>query len=258
LEEKKDVVLNRERGFTLIELLVVIAIIALLMAILMPALNKAKEQAKGIVCRSKLKEFGTAANMYADDYDQKVPRGTAIDADENEQMWFMLFMPYLAVTKKTFGDRYDPFGDMNIYRCPSYPDKKQALCYVINNWEFAGNDDYVGKSANEDKPAELSLYRHLSRTIYIADNEDAPWRKIVRKMGDRGTGEADIQLVSHLPYSDEYESALAGRRVARRRHGKGYNALFFDWHTGHISTTGADYRGGLSANEEINLWKLRR
>ena len=66
-------------------------------------------------------------------------------------------MPYLAVTKKTFGDRYDPFGDMNIYRCPSYPDKEQTLCYVINNWEFKNNDDLIGKPADEDKPAEIVL-----------------------------------------------------------------------------------------------------
>ncbi len=257
LIEKVNVV-GRRKAFTLIELLVVIAIIALLMAILMPALNKAKEQARGIVCRSKLGEIGVAANMYADDNEQKVPRGTNIAAVRNERMWFMLFMPYLAVTKRAFGQRYDPFGDMNIYRCPSYPDKEQALCYVINNWEFDSNDDYVGKSANEYKPAELSLYRHLSRTIYIADNEDGPWRKIIEKMGDRGTGEADIQHVSHLPSSDEEVSAALGRRIARRRHGNGYNALYFDWHTGHISTRGPDYRGGLSVNEEINLWKLWR
>jgi prepilin-type processing-associated H-X9-DG protein len=172
-------------------------------------------------------------------------------------MWFMLFMPYLAVTQTDFGDLYDPFGNMGIYRCPRYPDKKQALCYVINNWLFAGNNDYVGESANEDRPAELSLYHHLSRTIYIADNEDGPWRKIIDEMGDLGTGEADIQHVDHLPSSDK-EAANLGRRVARRRHGKGYNALFFDWHTSHISTTGEYYRGGLSVNEEINLWKLLR
>ena len=250
--------MGKRKAFTLIELLVVIAIIALLMAILMPALNMAKQQARTIVCRSKLGEIGVAANMYSDDNDQKVPSGTNVSAVSNEQMWFMLFMPYLAVTQTDFGDSYDPFGNMGIYRCPSYPDKEQALCYVINNWLFDGNDDYVGEAANQDRPHSLSLYRHHSRTIYLADNEYGPWRKIVRQMGNLGTGEADIQHESHLPSSDEETSGALGRRIARRRHGKGYIALFFDWHTGHISTTGADYRGGLSANEEINLWKLRR
>ena len=251
---------GKRKAFTLIELLVVIAIIALLMAILMPALNMAKQQARTIVCRSKLGEIGVAAHMYADDNDEEIPRGTSTFAVSNDKMWFMRFMPYLAVTKKDFGDHYDPFGDMNIYRCPSYPDKEQALCYVINNWEFANNDDYQGEAANEDKPAKLSLYRHYSRTIYIADNEDGPppWRKIVKEMGNPGTGECDIQQVSHLPSSDNETSQRDGRRVARRRHGKGYVALYFDWHTGHVSTKGADYRGGLSVNEEINLWKLWR
>lgn len=56
-----------KKAFTLIELLVVIAIIALLMAILMPALQRAKEQAMNIQCRSNLRNYGLALRMYLDD-----------------------------------------------------------------------------------------------------------------------------------------------------------------------------------------------
>jgi prepilin-type N-terminal cleavage/methylation domain-containing protein len=52
-------------GFTLIELLVVISIIALLLSILMPALTKAKDAARAIVCQSNLKQSGVAFMMYA-------------------------------------------------------------------------------------------------------------------------------------------------------------------------------------------------
>ncbi len=54
------------RGFTLIELLVVIAIIAILMAILMPALQRVKKQARGVICQSNLKQWGTIFAMYTD------------------------------------------------------------------------------------------------------------------------------------------------------------------------------------------------
>jgi len=75
------------KGFTLIELLVVIAIIAILMAILMPALHRAREQGKRIMCVGNLKQLTLAWILYADDYDGKIVNGAAGIDRSGEKAW---------------------------------------------------------------------------------------------------------------------------------------------------------------------------
>jgi len=67
---------EKKAAFTLIELLVVISIIALLLAVLMPALNRAKELAKRVVCGNDLKQVGVAVGGYAGKYDGLLPNIT--------------------------------------------------------------------------------------------------------------------------------------------------------------------------------------
>lgn len=227
--------MRKSQGFTLIELLVVIAIIALLMGILMPALQRVKKQAQGVVCQSNLKSIGTAAAMYADEYDQFVPRGLAGGTGKS---WFQLFMPLLS-QKPINGD----YRTVDIYRCPSYPDKEQTVCYVVNGWDFDNDRDMTGHEIM--LPSKLSECEQPSYTVLLADNEDGPWRDIIKKAGDPGDNRCDVWAPQHLPGRDETD-VTRGRRVARARHRNGANLLFLDWHVELIDTK----------DHTIDLWRF--
>jgi prepilin-type N-terminal cleavage/methylation domain-containing protein len=75
---KTNVSIQNKKGFTLVELLVVISIIAVLLAVLMPALSKAREMAKRVICGSNLRQWGIAIGAYAGANDNSFPyNGTA-------------------------------------------------------------------------------------------------------------------------------------------------------------------------------------
>lgn len=144
-------VINR-RAFTLIELLVVIAIIAILAALLLPALARAKEKGRRTVCLSNLKQWGLAASMYVDDYNQtypevKIPSATQgappgynednpewIDVAEfyiqnppqGLDAWYNALPPYVAskpLYTYALANNVNGITDFNtvgsIYKCPS-------------------------------------------------------------------------------------------------------------------------------------------
>ena len=212
----------RKKGFTLIELLVVISIISLLLSILIPALKGAKKQARSIICRSNMRQIGLAGILYAEANETYIPRGGAFGT------WFKCFLPYLGGEETT-----TDYRDVNIYRCPSFPDKKQTVCYVVSSWTFNDRTDMVGQEVTQ--PTKLKTFRRPKDTAYLADNEDGPWRPIITNENDTGIMRLDVWNPGHLPDSPA-EDMTFGRRIAKERHKKGSNYLFLDWHVEYIET----------------------
>jgi prepilin-type N-terminal cleavage/methylation domain-containing protein/prepilin-type processing-associated H-X9-DG protein len=146
------------RGFTLIELLVVIAIIAILAAILFPVFAQAREKARQTACVSNLRQIGTAAQMYAQDYDERFP-GTELGEGDGEYHWIEMLAPY---TK-----------NRDVFTCPSaavktlYPPTGVAAEF---SYSYAMNDihDASGRSIGAAFQP-LAAITYPSDTLYLVD-----------------------------------------------------------------------------------------
>jgi prepilin-type N-terminal cleavage/methylation domain-containing protein/prepilin-type processing-associated H-X9-DG protein len=140
-------------GFTLIELLVGIATIALLMAILLPALRRAQDQARDVVCRSNLRGVGIAIGMYLEDHRHRMPdlytytnrtnghlwwdaRGNPLQSRDDYAYWGIAFFDY-ARERKLFGcPAFRNFSEMLATELLYGGDHKliHTSAHTINGW----------------------------------------------------------------------------------------------------------------------------
>lgn len=189
------------RAFTLIELLVVIAIIAILAAILFPVFAKAREAARATSCRSNLKQLGTAAMMYVQDYDEIFfPRYATYGAT---QVWWIA-MPGTA-------GLLDPYTkNSQIAICPSAPNR---MGYGYNVNLIAGN---VSQAVIQT-PADMLLFADDTfgnRTMYLPSQGRTTWGQ--NFSNPPGLATASLVDGVNFPYG---------------RHSDGLNVTYCDGHT---------------------------
>lgn len=209
--------------FTLIELLVVISIIAILASIFLPALSKAREKSREIVCMGNLKQIGVSCAMYISD---------------------SIFFPVGYDGTSTWGRILANEGyvkNNRIYACPSF-DSTYPTRNVIQNHGFSGyescshygyNFQYIGgdsrpagyiatmRPENIITPSATVLYADSRLSLRNTDYEKAGYYRLMYSM-DSGSGSTWLAF-------------LDARHTAR-----GVGVLWADMHSSTVHCTDAN------------------
>ena len=155
------------KNFTLIELLVVIAIIAILAAMLMPALQQARETAKGANCMSNMKNLHMIDRQYMDSYDDWILPGSDQKVNTQWNGWSPYF--YENITKLAFVGRTPEFLRQNakkfgVLQCPSLP--SQDINTLFDSYNYSNYKRSSGLGQYVDK-APIDLAANNAQTVKV-------------------------------------------------------------------------------------------
>ena len=230
-------------GFTLIELLVVIAIIAILAAILYPVFASAREKARQISCMNNLKQLGTSASLYVQDYDESYPAYDLTSTDWGSGPWGPSGQ---TLANNRSASRWIPqllayVRSPRIFACPSDADRTRnenggtwstpfAVSYGPNTLFFnpggrLGGPLHSVSLASVDQPTEKYFLGDCS-TAYGFDVENIANLRYPNYGPARGQGEwtpAQFVRAARVALPDTPADSMA-------RHSEGSNVLFADGH----------------------------
>ena len=238
------------KGFTLVELLVVIAIIALLMGILMPALARVRQIAFRMVCGTNLSGIGKAMLIYANDYEDELPRSGGRGAQWTNSIpnWqalsryaaygldntggggnvsisscFYLLVKYSEVTPKSFVCKSD--AGTSVFKLSAYQNIPVDF-EEIDAWDFGPPQDTV---------KHCSYTYHMPFGLYALTTSSEPGMAVASDRNPwidcpAAAAEDFSRFVPDIPprFNGTAEQAKRGNSPSHQKDGQ--QVLFMDIH----------------------------
>jgi prepilin-type N-terminal cleavage/methylation domain-containing protein len=255
----------RRKGFTLVELLVVIAIIALLMGILMPALSRVRQLAFRLTCGTNLSGIGKAMLIYANDYEDELPRAggretewggsvvwdapdryTAFGVSRNGSggqatvsSCFYLLVKYAEVTPKSFVCKGDAgTTEFSLSEAIGTGTNRE----LIDMWDFGGDEHWT----------HCSYSYHVPFGLYALTTSSEPGLAVAADRNpfiESPAGAPEV-INDFQPNMDGWaggtkETERVGNAFAHQRDGQ--NVLFLD---SHVEFAKQSY----CSIEDDNIW----
>jgi len=158
--------------------MVVIGIIAVLASLLLPVLAGAKRKAMSIACVNKVRQWGIALKLYADNNRDKFPfDGTmsqAIDRGKNKAAWYNAAASYMSspMLSQFYTNNEPPIpGKSSVFLCPAPTNRMVTTQPTLNKplFHYGINGRLVtdaGQSVNQD------AVTRPSQTVLFADNTE--------------------------------------------------------------------------------------
>jgi prepilin-type N-terminal cleavage/methylation domain-containing protein/prepilin-type processing-associated H-X9-DG protein len=149
----------KSKGFTLIELLVVVAIISVLVALLLPAITRARETARTIVCANNLKQIGFHFQNYADENNGWLPQPMTYGDENDRYRWWIAFSQLYY--------KYASISTNPVFHCPS---ETTPLSFTYGMNSYINNPNGNGEWWGPGWKYGIDLFPEPTRTVIAAEN----------------------------------------------------------------------------------------